>query len=70
MTFYELRQYKMLPGELEARGKVMEEEIVPFQVSKGMVVTGSCRGGADQSIYAWLRRFESEEQRVEQYKAV
>jgi len=70
MAFYELRQYKVLPGKLDAWVKVMEEEIIPFQVSKGMVVTGSFRGEADPSVYVWLRRFESEEQRAELYNAV
>ena len=48
----------------------MEEEILPFQISKGMVVTGSYRGEEDDSIYVWMRRFESEEQREQLYKAV
>jgi hypothetical protein len=35
MAFYELRQYKVLPGKMEEWVKIMEEEIVPFRVSKG-----------------------------------
>ena len=70
MAFYELRQYKVLPGKLEGWVKIMEEEIIPFQVSKGMVITGSFYGETDPSVYIWLRRFESEEQRVAQYAAV
>nr|WP_294506656.1 NIPSNAP family protein [uncultured Rhodopila sp.] len=70
MAFYELRQYKVLPGKLDAWVKVMEDEIIPFQVSKGMVITGSFHGESDPSVYVWLRRFESEEQRVALYKAV
>jgi hypothetical protein len=70
MAFYELRQYKVLPGQMDAWVKVMEQEIIPFQVSKGMVITGSFRGETDASIYVWLRRFESEEQRVALYSAV
>jgi hypothetical protein len=70
MAFYELRQYKVLPGMLDGWVKIMEEEIIPFQVSKGMVICGSFRGETDPSIYIWLRRFESEEQRVALYKAV
>jgi hypothetical protein len=50
--------------------KVMEEEIIPFQVAKGMVITGSYRGETDDSIYVWTRRFESEAQREALYKAV
>ncbi len=70
MAFYELRQYKVLPGQMDAWVRVMEEEIIPFQLSKGMVIAGSFRGETDPSVYVWLRRFESEEQREALYKAV
>jgi hypothetical protein len=70
MAFYELRQYKVLPGKMEEWVKIMEEEIIPFQVSKGMVICGSFRGETDDSAYVWLRRFESEAQREALYKAV
>jgi hypothetical protein len=70
MSFYELRQYKVLPGKMDEWVKIMEEEIIPFQVSKGMVITGSYRGETDDSVYVWTRRFENEEQRVALYKAV
>src|SRR3954447_15300769 len=69
-AFYELRQYKVLPGKMAAWVKIMEEEIIPFQVSKGMVITGSFRGETDDSVYVWLRRFESEAEREALYKAV
>ena len=70
MAFYELRQYKVLPDKLGGWVKMMEQEIIPFQISKGMVITGSFHGETDPSIYIWLRRFESEEQRVALYAAV
>jgi hypothetical protein len=70
MAFYELRQYKVLPGMLASWVKMMETEIIPFQVSKGMVITGSFQGETDPSVYIWLRRFDSEEQRVALYAAV
>jgi hypothetical protein len=70
MAFYELRQYKVLPGKLDGWIKIMEEEIIPFQVSKGMVICGSFRGETDESVYIWIRRFESEAQREALYKAV
>src|SRR6266446_1722721 len=60
MAFYELRQYKVRPGKIDQWVKIMEEEIIPFQVSKGMVICGSFRGETDPSVYVWLRRFESE----------
>ena len=70
MAFYELRQYKIRPGQMEAWLKCMEEEIIPFQVAKGMVITGSYRGESDDSVYVWMRRFESEAERERLYKAV
>jgi hypothetical protein len=70
MAFYELRQYKVLPGMLDEWVRIMEEEIIPFQVSKGMVICGSFRGETDDSVYVWLRRFESETEREVLYKAV
>jgi len=60
MAFYELRQYKVWPGKMTEWLKIMESEIIPFQISKGMVITGSYKGEEDESIYIWLRRFENE----------
>ena len=70
MAFYELRQYKVLPGKMDEWVKVMEQEIIPFQVSKGMVITASFRGEKDDSVYVWMRRFESEAEREALYKVV
>jgi hypothetical protein len=70
MAFYELRQYKVRPGQMENWLKIMEEEIIPFQVAKGMVISASFRGEDDDSIYVWIRRFESEEHRKALYDAV
>ena len=70
MAFYELRQYHVRPGKMNEWVKIMEEEIIPFQISKGMVICGSFRGETDASCYIWLRRFNSEAEREAQYKAV
>jgi hypothetical protein len=70
MAFYELRQYKIRPGKMTDWLKVMEEEIIPFQVSKGAIITASFRGETDDSVYVWMRRFESEAERERLYKAV
>ena len=40
----------------------MEQEVVPFQISKGMLITGMYRGEQDDSLYVWMRRFDSEAQ--------
>ena len=68
--FYELRQYRIFPGKMEAWLKVMEEEIVPFQVRCGMVITGSYRGEEDDSVYVWTRRFVTEAEREPLYVKV
>jgi hypothetical protein len=48
----------------------MEDVVIPFQISKGMVVFGSFTGESEMDLYVWIRRFESEGQRKELYKAV
>ena len=70
MTFFELRQYRMRPGQRDAWVKCMEEQIIPFQVSKGMVICGSFVGEEDPDLYFWIRRFDSEEERERLYEAV
>lgn len=70
MAFYELRQYRVRPGQMDTWLKIMEEEIIPFQVARGMVISASFRGEEDDSVYVWIRRFESEEHRQALYDAV
>ncbi len=70
MAFYELRRYTVRPGKMEEWIAFMEGTIIPFQVAKGMVITGSYRGEEDDSVYFWTRRFESEESREALYAAV
>lgn len=69
-VFYELRQYKIQPGKMDEWVSLMEEEIIPLQVAKGMVIAGSFRGETDDSVYVWLRRFDSEEDRERLYRVV
>ena len=68
--FFELRQYRTRPGKREEWVQFMESEIMPFQISKGMVVIGSFVGEEEKDLYVWIRRFESEAQREELYEAV
>ena len=70
MAFYELRQYKIRPGKMDEWVEFMEHTIIPFQISKGMVITGSYRGEEDDSIYIWTRRFKSEREREQLYASV
>ena len=57
MAFHELRQYKVLPKQMDAWVKVMQEEIIPFQISKGMVICGSFRGETDENPIQLARKF-------------
>ena len=68
--FYELRQYKIFPDTLDAWVAYMEGTIIPFQVARGMVITGSFRGEEDDSVYVWIRRFASEAEKERLYEAV
>ncbi len=68
--FFELRQYRTLPGQRENWVKFMEEKIIPFQVSQGMVILGSFVGQEEDDLYVWIRRFASEEERERLYEAV
>lgn len=67
---FELREYHCLPGQRDRWVKFMEEVIIPFQISKGMVVVGSFVGESDDHTYVWIRRFDDEAQREQLYKAV
>ena len=68
--FFELRQYRVKGGRMKEWVKFMEEEIIPFQISKGMVVAASFTGEEEDDLYVWIRRFKSEKERERLYKAV
>ncbi len=68
--FYELRQYRTKPGQRQNWVDFMEEVIIPFQVSKGMVIAGSFVGEEEDDLYIWMRRFDDEAQREQLYEAV
>ncbi|MCL5999394.1 MAG: NIPSNAP family protein [Chloroflexi bacterium] len=67
---FELRQYRIKDGKRNEWVKLMEEEIIPFQTSKGVVVIGSFIAEQEPDLYVWIRRFDSEEERQRIYKAV
>jgi hypothetical protein len=67
---YELRQYTTQPGKRDALVKIMEEEIIPFQVKAGMVILGSFVAEENPDAYVWVRRFKDEEERKQLYTAV
>ena len=70
MALFELRQYRAKPGQRENWVKYMEETVIPFQISKGMVILGRFVGEEEDDLYVWIRRFESEEERQQLYEAV
>ena len=39
--FFELRKYQVFPGKMIKWLELMEKTIIPFQVSKGMIIHGS-----------------------------
>ena len=61
--FYELRQYKVLPGKMDAWLKLMEGEFIPFAVAQRHEHHGSFCREEDETVYVWMRRFESEAER-------
>jgi hypothetical protein len=67
---YELRQYKVRSGKMKQWMKLAEEQVIPFQVSCGMVVPGSFTAVKDSRTYIWLRRFRNEAERVRLYQKV
>jgi len=69
-VFFEFRQYRLMPGKSAEWVKFTEDEMIPFQSSKGMVIIGSWLNETDPEDYYWLRRFESEAERERLYKAV
>jgi hypothetical protein len=68
--FFELRQYRIQEGKRAEWVQLMESEIIPFQASKGMVIVGSFVAEQEPNLYVWMRRFDSEEEREQLYKAV
>jgi len=67
---FELREYRIKNGRRADWVRLMEEKIIPFQVSKGIVLVGSFVSLDEEDLYVWIRRFESEEEREEVYREV
>ena len=59
--FFELREYRTLPGERENWVNFMEEIVIPFQVSKGMVILGSFVVQEEDDLYIWVSLFEDKD---------
>ena len=68
--FFELREYRTLPGKRQDWVDYMEQVIIPFQVGNGMVILGSFVGQEEDDLYIWIRRFKDEAERERLYEAV
>jgi hypothetical protein len=67
---FELRQYRIKKGKMKRWARFMDEILIPFQISQGMVVVGSFVGEEEKDLYVWIRRFESEQERKKLYRKV
>lgn len=70
MAIFELREYKVRPGKMSQWLELMEGEIFPYIVSKGMVISASFCSTEDDTKYIWIRRFKDEEDLQKKCKAV
>lgn len=61
---FELRMYRIQPGQRDAYVKWFEEEALPYLISKGIVVVGSFINEQEEDQFVWIRRYDSEEERV------
>ncbi|MCP3854777.1 MAG: NIPSNAP family containing protein [Actinomycetia bacterium] len=66
----EYRQYRCHPGRRADWVRYMEEVIIPFQVSRGMVIVGTFVDEEDPDQYIWMRRFDDEAHREKLHEAV
>jgi hypothetical protein len=48
----------------------MEQDVIPFQVSQGMVILGGFTSEQDKRVYVWIRRPKNEAELERLYKAV
>ena len=70
MSLFEIRHYQIKDGAMGEWISIMEDRIVPFIVSKGMVVTAMFESDEDPNAFIWIRRFDDEKHREQLYKAV
>jgi NIPSNAP len=67
---YELREYHVKKGKMKQWLKLMDDEIMPFQVSQGMVIPAGFTAPRKKDLYVWLRRFKNEADRKRLYRKV
>ena len=67
---YELRQYRVRKGRLKEWLSLMNDHVLPFQVSQGMVIPAMFTAPKEKDLFVWLRRFRSEAERKRLYRRV
>ena len=67
---YELRQYRVKKGKMREWQKLMNEQVLPFQVAQGMVIPALFTVPKQKDRFIWLRRFRNEAERKRQYRRV
>jgi len=70
VVIYELRQYRVKKGKMKEWLRLMEGEIMPFQVSRGMAIPAMFTASKETGLFVWLRRFKNEAERKRLYRAV
>lgn len=71
MKVTELREYQIKKGKTAEWLKWMEEELLPYQKSKGMKIISTYLHQDEQGTdyFIWLREFDNEQNRQDLYKS-
>lgn len=67
--FFELRVYPLHPGKAAEFVRLMDEVVIPYQLSNGMTILASFLNDAGDT-YVWIRRFADEAEKDRLYDAV
>ena len=70
MSIFEIRHYNVKDGRMAEWIGFMEDRIVPFMISNGMDVNAMFESDDDENLFIWIRRFDDDDVREEQYEAV
>ncbi|WP_411994472.1 hypothetical protein [Agarivorans sp. DSG3-1] len=70
MAVIELREYRIQAGKTEQWLALMNQEILPYQISKGVKLLNSYlyRDEENREWFVWLREFDDEVSRQEIYE--
>lgn len=70
LKIVELREYEIKPGKTHEWLKWMQEELLPYQRSKGMRIIDTYLHTDSEGVdyFIWLREFDNEESRKKIYE--